>query len=104
MTDATLSLTGLRRSFTQAGVTIDVLRGIDGQLHRGEIVALLGPSGPGNSTQLQPAGLLEGGFGCLIRIASVDVTRLSKGARPKTRREEIVSFHHIHHKPPYLPA
>src|SRR3546814_15683240 len=68
MTDATLSLTGLRRSFTQAGVTIDVLRGIDGQLHRGEIVALLGPPGSGKSTLFQAVGVLEGGFGGVIRI------------------------------------
>ena len=56
-------LSNLTRSFTQGGVTIDVLRGVDMEVMPGEIVALLGPSGSGKSTMLQAVGLLEGGFG-----------------------------------------
>src|SRR3546814_19071406 len=100
MTDATLSLTGLRRSFTQAGVTIDVLRAIDGQLHRGAIVALPGPSGSGKSTLLQALGLLEGGFGGVTRIDGQAVTRLTQGLRTTTRPETrgfVTQFHHLTH-------
>src|SRR3546814_13773168 len=57
-----LKVAGLRRSFTQGGVTIEVLRGVDLSVAQEEIVALLGPSGSGKSTLLQAVGLLEGGF------------------------------------------
>jgi len=104
MTDATLELTDLRRSFTQAGVTIDVLRGIDAELKRGEIVALLGPSGSGKSTMLQAVGLLEGGFEGTIRIDGEDVTRLGQGERTKTRREKIGFVYQFHHLLPDFTA
>ena len=73
MPDPVLQTRGLKRSFTQADVTIHVLRGIDMDVAPGEIVALLGPSGSGKSTLLQAVGLLEGGFEGSIRIDGHDL-------------------------------
>ena len=97
MNDLALELVGLKRSFTQADVTIDVLRGVDAHLKRGEIVALLGPSGSGKSTMLQAVGLLEGGFDGTISIDGHDVTRYDQGERTKTRREKIGFVYQFHH-------
>ncbi|WP_194952626.1 ABC transporter ATP-binding protein [Sphingopyxis solisilvae] len=97
MNDLALELVGLKRSFTQGEVTIEVLRGVDAHLKRGEIVALLGPSGSGKSTMLQAVGLLEGGFDGTIRIDGADVTQYEQGERTKTRREKIGFVYQFHH-------
>lgn len=97
MNDAVLELVGLKRSFTQGDVTIEVLRGVDASLRRGEIVALLGPSGSGKSTMLQAVGLLEGGFGGTIRLDGEDVTRFPQGERTRARREKIGFVYQFHH-------
>ena len=104
MSDVVLELAGLKRSFTQADVTIEVLRGVDANLKRGEIVALLGPSGSGKSTMLQAVGLLEGGFGGTIRIDGEDVTRIDQGERTRTRREKIGFVYQFHHLLPDFSA
>ena len=70
-----VELKRLTRSFQQGGVKIDVLCGVDLAIMPGEIVALLGPSGSGKSTLLQAVGLLEGGFGGEIVIASPALAR-----------------------------
>lgn len=97
MNKPVLKLTNLRRSFSQADVTIEVLRGIDADLQRGEIVALLGPSGSGKSTLLQAVGLLEGGFQGKIEIDGEDVTRHDQGDRTRVRREKIGFIYQFHH-------
>ena len=104
MSDIVLELSGLKRSFTQGDVMIDVLRGIDATLRRGEIVALLGPSGSGKSTMLQAVGLLEGGFDGTIFIDGEDVTRIEQGERTKTRREKIGFVYQFHHLLPDFTA
>lgn len=104
MSDLALELIGLKRSFTQGEVTIDVLRGVDAHLKRGEIVALLGPSGSGKSTMLQAVGLLEGGFDGTIRIDGADVTQYEQGERTKTRREKIGFVYQFHHLLPDFSA
>ena len=93
-----LEVRDLRRSFVQAGVTIDVLRGIDLKVGAGEIVALLGPSGSGKSTLLQAVGLLEGGFQGSIRIDGEEVAELDDGGRTRVRRDTmgfVYQFHHL---------
>ena len=81
-----LATRGLKRSFTQGDVTIEVLRGVDLEIAPGEIVALLGPSGSGKSTLLQAVGLLEGGFKGSIRLGGEEAAELD---------DDVYQFHHL---------
>lgn len=87
----------LKRSFRQAGVVIEVLRGVNLTVAPGEIVALLGPSGSGKSTLLQAVGLLEGGFEGAITIDGTRAEKLSSSERTRMRREKLGFVYQFHH-------
>ena len=55
MTDAVVSITGARKAFEGN----EVLKGISLEVKRGEVVAIIGPSGGGKSTLLRCMTLLE---------------------------------------------
>jgi len=97
MSEPVLAVAGLTRSFSQGGVTIEVLRGVDLTVGAGEIVALLGPSGSGKSTLLQAVGLLEGGFGGSIRIAGEQAAQLDSDGRTRVRRDQLGFVYQFHH-------
>lgn len=99
-----LSVTGLKRSFEQGDVRIEVLRGVDLNIASGEIVALLGPSGTGKSTLLQAVGLLEGGFEGSIRIAGEEAARLDNEGRTRLRRDVLGFVYQFHHLLPDFSA
>lgn len=52
----------------------EVLRGIDLDVHRGEVVVVLGPSGSGKSTMLRCVNLLETPTAGSIVVEGVDIT------------------------------
>jgi lipoprotein-releasing system ATP-binding protein len=90
-------LADVRRSFVQGSVVIDVLRGVDLNIHEGELVALLGPSGTGKSTLLQALGLLEGGFSGSIKIDGIETRGLSADRLTEIRREKLGFVYQFHH-------
>ena len=104
MSEPLLATRNLKRSFTQADLTIEVLRGIDLDVGPGEIVALLGPSGSGKSTLLQAVGLLEGGFQGSIRLAGEEASNLDDEGRTRVRRELLGFVYQFHHLLPEFNA
>lgn len=53
---------------------IEVLKGINAEIHKGEVVVIIGPSGSGKSTFLRTLNLLEEPTGGRILFEGVDIT------------------------------
>lgn len=53
-----LKLTGIQKTFGKKDARVEALRGVDMEIHRGEMVAIMGKSGSGKSTLLNICGAL----------------------------------------------
>lgn len=85
---------GIEKSFG----TLKVLKGVDLQVGKSEVVAIMGASGAGKSTLLQILGTLSTPDGGSLVIDGVDVLRLDsrKLAEFRNRRLGFVfQFHHL---------
>lgn len=92
-----LRLAGIRRSFLQGHVTLEILKGADLQLEAGTLAALVGPSGSGKSTLLHIAGLLERPNAGEVVIEGRAAAGLSDAERTRLRRRRIGFVYQMHH-------
>ena len=67
-----ISVRGLEKHFNEG--ELKALRGVDAEIHRGEVVVVIGPSGSGKSTFLRCLNLLEMPTAGTITLAGVDIT------------------------------
>ena len=104
MSEPTLALDGVTRTFRQAGEELHVLRGVSLSLAKGEIVALVGPSGAGKSTLLHLAGLLERPDGGKVRIDGRDCGQMGDTERTEMRRAKLGFVYQFHHLLPEFSA
>ena len=77
---------------------LQVLKGVDIDITKGEIVSIIGKSGAGKSTLLHIVGTLDHSDAGTIVINGVDTTRLNKKNLAKFRNETIgfvFQFHHL---------
>lgn len=65
------------RNITKSFGPLQVLRGINLDIHKGEVVSIVGPSGAGKTTLLQIMGTLDACDGGEVIIAGENVTKLS---------------------------
>ncbi|MDT0331602.1 ABC transporter ATP-binding protein [Nocardiopsis lambiniae] len=84
-----LRVEGLTRHFMVSGTRIDVLHDCTFEVHRGEIVAIVGQSGSGKSTLLSLLGLLDRPSGGEYVFDGVNTSRLGEGPRSRLRGEGI---------------
>lgn len=70
-------------------VSLDVLRGINLDIYRGEFVAILGPSGSGKSTLMNQVGLLDVPSQGKITIDDVDISTLEESDLAQLRGKKI---------------
>ncbi len=104
MSELTLELLGVVRTYRQAGAPLPVLRGVSLSLAPGEIVALLGPSGPGKSTLLHVAGLLERPDGGEVLLGGRQCGAMSDLERTRVRRSGLGVVYQFHHLLPEFSA
>jgi lipoprotein-releasing system ATP-binding protein len=94
----------VERRFTDAGRTLDILKGADLAIWSGQSVALIAPSGTGKSTLLQIAGLLERPDAGDVYIGSRSTNGLNDDERTAMRRDEIGFVYQQHRLLPEFTA
>ena len=78
--------------------TLQVLKGIDLEIKKGEIVSIIGPSGAGKTTLLQILGTLDKADSGKVLINDVDISGLSDSRIAEFRNKNIgfvFQFHQL---------
>jgi lipoprotein-releasing system ATP-binding protein len=99
-----LELKDVTRQYQQGEKPLVILKGLDLTVGRGEMVALVAPSGTGKSTLLHTAGLLERPDGGDVSLAGRACGRLGDDERTAIRRNEIGFVYQFHHLLPEFSA
>jgi ABC-type lipoprotein export system ATPase subunit len=83
--EAVIRIRGITRTYGTGEVALQVLKGVDLDIHTGEVVSLVGPSGSGKSTLLNTIGCLDRPTTGTYHLDGHDVSQLSRAGQAHMR-------------------
>jgi putative ABC transport system ATP-binding protein len=86
---AVIRTIGLTKDLPLGKTVVHALRGVDLEIHAGEMVGIVGPSGSGKSTLLGLIGGLDSPTRGTIEIDGVDISRMNEDQLTEIRNEKI---------------
>ncbi len=96
--EVVLAVRNLHKIYVMGDERIEVLKGVDIEVRRGEVVSVVGPSGVGKSTLLHIMGTLDRPTRGQVFIDGVDAFGLSEEERARFRNRTVgfvFQFHHL---------
>ena len=102
--ESLVKINGVHKYFSRGSEKIDVLKGVNLDIPKGDFLALMGPSGSGKTTLLNVMGGLDKPSGGTIEVGGTNIVNLSGGQLSKWRANNIGFVFQLYNLLPVLTA
>ena len=102
--NALVRIAGVQKNFNRGGERIEVLKGVNLDIPKGDFLALMGPSGSGKTTLLNLMGGLDTPTGGSVDVDGVRINELSGSKLSRWRSQHVGFVFQLYNLLPVLTA